>query len=497
MDLVPGGEARSQRSLLFDALAAVQGFYTACLGTDTGRDARSYLDGRGLGRAIDSFGLGYAPPQSAHLLAFAARRGFTEELLMEAGVVVRGADGAARDRMRGRVVFPILDETERVVAFGGRILQTPADRELPKYLNSPETPLFNKRRLLFALSRARKAGHKRLLVMEGYTDVIASHLAGVTNAVATLGTSLTPDHARLLRRQSPDGIVLLFDGDPAGRAAAERAIAELGSEDLPVQVAIMAGQKDPADLVQTEGPAALERIVAGSRDALDFKLDAVRQRNDPATDVGVARCVEECLELVRACANPVRREAMTQRVAASFHLSAETLRRRLEAVKPRAARASSSGPAVVAAVSAPLPPGRRSLAEQELVAALIKDPSLLGEVPDGLLEEPVSTRILAVLGSLTQEGPRDPARIIVDLMTSAGDDPTMAAGIADLVAVGERITDPAEWVKQNMGFLTRDNRQRTLVNLRTDLREAEGRQDTDRVLELKKQIFEQLRQNRT
>jgi hypothetical protein len=163
------------------------------------------------------------------------------------------------------------------------------------------------------------------------------------------------------------------------------------------------------------------------------------------------------------------------------------------AVKPRAAQAApeqaSAGPAK--------PPGARSRAESDLLAALIKEPALLSQVPDGILVDPLSRRILADLVTLTQEGPKDPTRVVIELMTSAGEDPIVAAALADLVSISDRITEPAEWVRQNLQYLDRDNRKKTLVNLKSDLREAEGREDPGRVLELKKQIFEQLRQSRT
>ena len=200
----------------YRALADVAAFFQQELGAADAAKARDYLAGRGLTAAIDDWQLGFHP-RAGVLAKFAHDRKLPRDVLEQAGLVKNG-----RELFAGRVMFPIADERGRIVGFGGRLVpgmpmpSSSSDYTPPKYLNSPESPLFNKRRVLFGLHRAKQAGQRRIVVMEGYTDVIACHLAGFTGAVASLGTAFTADHARMIERYAIDGIVLMFDGDRVG-----------------------------------------------------------------------------------------------------------------------------------------------------------------------------------------------------------------------------------------------------------------------------------------
>ncbi|MCA8975710.1 MAG: DNA primase, partial [Planctomycetes bacterium] len=237
----------------YRVLGEVAGFFRAQLDLPRGQRAREYLVSRGLEDAILPWTLGYHPPSGA-LQRFAGERKLPADILEAAGLLRSG-----REAFAGRVMFPIHDERGRVVAFGGRLLpgspeaESVGDYTPPKYLNSPESPFFNKRRLLFGLHHSKRAGVRQLLVMEGYTDVIACHAAGFEGAVASLGTAFTAEHVRLIERYASEGIVLMFDGDRAGRTAAERAMRELVNSRIRVRMVVMsdAGQgiKDPADMV--------------------------------------------------------------------------------------------------------------------------------------------------------------------------------------------------------------------------------------------------------
>jgi DNA primase len=510
-------EERSRRGAVLDALSVVSQYYSACLHGPAGAAAREYLARRGLADAIAPFGLGYAPAQSEPLVAFLRSRKVPLPLAVEGGVLVPRSDGSHTDRFRGRVIFPIQDEAERVVGFGGRILVS--DPELPKYLNSPETPVFNKRRMLFGLSRARRAGHKRLCIMEGYTDVIASHLAGFTHAVATLGTSLTGEHARMLARVAPDGVVLLFDGDKAGIAAAERAIDGLATAELPVLVAILKGEKDPADLVQSSGREGLERILTAARPALEVKIDLVRARHDVRDDVGLAKALEDCLRLVAKSPNPVRQEAMLQALERSFHVPADGLRRKLATLPPPREERVGAEPMAAAAGSParnatgrPEPQGavlaaaehpaetpanvRAQRAEAELLAALCKDPSLAAGVDPGLLPSAHGRRLLAQLVRMAQEGSPDPGRAAAAMFAVSNEDPSIACAVAGIVSLMDRIAHPADCLRQNVRSLARDAEQRTLGRFKSELRLAQEQGDQSLIHELNRKIFDQIRKTR-
>ncbi|MEZ5965342.1 MAG: DNA primase [Planctomycetota bacterium] len=346
-----GGEGRSARTAAAQALGAVNAYFQAALQSGVGEAARSYLDRRGLLAAAEAFGLGFHPP-GGELNRFVRARKLPHDLLQAAGLF--GRDGM-REPFAGRLTFPIVDEAGRIVGFGGRVL---AAGQEPKYLNSPESPHFNKRRLLFGLRQAKEAGVRRLIVVEGYTDVIACHLAGFQGAVATLGTSLTADHARLLLRWATEGVVLLFDGDRAGRQAAERALRELSNVDIEVRIAFLPEGKDPADIL-AEGDEPGQRMRALLAQAEDpvvswFKL--LRERHDLRDAVGAARAAQECAALLSGVENPVRRDTMLRRMAPWFGGDEGALRRLL---RPRGAEAAAeASPATAAAAPQPRRTGK-------------------------------------------------------------------------------------------------------------------------------------------
>jgi DNA primase len=350
-----GQDQRGARTATAQTLATVNAFFQASLQSGAGEAARAYLDRRGLLVAAESFGLGFHP-LGGELLRFAQARKLPVDVLQASGLI--GRDGQ-REMFAGRVMFPIVDEGGRIVGFGGRVL---AAGQEPKYLNSPESPFFNKRRLLFGLRQVKQLAVRKLVVVEGYTDVIACHLAGVTGAVATLGTSLTQDHARLLLRYAHDGVVLLFDGDRAGRQAAERALRELCNVELPVRIAFLDEGIDPADLLQVapggseeataNGRARMAEILAQAEDPIVAWFKLLRQRYDFQDAVASTQAATECAQLLAVVESPVRREAMLRRMAPWFGGDEGALRR---LIKVRGAGGHQSG-ALSPAAAAPAQP---------------------------------------------------------------------------------------------------------------------------------------------
>ena len=260
-------EREERRTGLIDALEAAAAWFEQQLAAPAGREGRAYLVRRGLvGATIAHFRLGWAPAHRTLLKETLLPRGFAEAVLVEAGLlVVPEAGGATYDRFRERVIFPITDRRGRVVAFGGRAM---GDAK-PKYLNSPETPLFHKGAMLYNLAGAREAAHRagRVLVAEGYMDVIALHRAGHGHAVAPLGTALTEEQLGLLWRMAPEPTICL-DGDAAGRRAAARAAERalpLLQPGQSLNFAELPPGEDPDSLLKSEGPAALARVLAATQ----------------------------------------------------------------------------------------------------------------------------------------------------------------------------------------------------------------------------------------
>jgi DNA primase len=253
-------------------------------------DPRAYLAERGITPASrDRFRLGYAPDARDWMTSRARKHGYTVELLERAGLATRGSEpsGPVRDRFRGRLIFPIHDDRGRTIGFGGRILppllqqMAATGKNVAKYVNSPETPVFQKRRVLYASDLARPAARTAgwVAVVEGYTDVIAAHQSGLANVVGTLGTALGDDHVLALRRLA-DRIVLIFDGDQAGQKAADRSLELFLAHDVDVRVLSLPETLDPCDFLVREGGDAFRAMIDRAVDPLDFVIQRAEQRFD-------------------------------------------------------------------------------------------------------------------------------------------------------------------------------------------------------------------------
>ena len=282
----PGAkQAASLREKTFAANQWAAKIFKENLRNSSGRTALKYLLQRGLtDKTIEEFELGFAPDGWTHLVSAAVRDGVSSQLLIGSGLLKERSDGSPFDAFRNRVIFPIQDLGGRIIGFGGRILpgsnttvETPeakaeAEQEGPKYLNTPETTLFSKRETLYALDKSRQTIMKFecAIVVEGYMDVIGCHQAGVGNVVATLGTALTQEHVKLLRRFT-NKLVLVFDSDEAGRRAADRAIELLLKYPVDVHIASVPDGKDPCDYCMTHGGEAFSELIANAPDALEFK----------------------------------------------------------------------------------------------------------------------------------------------------------------------------------------------------------------------------------
>lgn len=384
-------EMSRKRDDLHGVLSELGAWYVERFAGAEGAGARAYIDERGLSAARGPFALGYAPGprEDAGRLRFACADFFRERKIsldvgVELGVLGKSARGYF-DRFRNRVIFPIHDERGRIVGFGGRILPGFESEREPKYLNSPESPVFNKRRLLFGLHQARKRSAKSLLVMEGYTDVIAAQLAGIDGAVATLGTSLTSDHATLLRRFSPDGVTLVFDGDKAGRRAAERAWHALAGEVLTARICLLPDGVDPADLVGSEGAEGMERVLAGSEDALEAWFRLLDARLDLRSHEGRAAATRECQEILGIVTDRARREDLLQRCSARLMITPDALAAGAKPRRAPEAPPSDEPPDYVLEAMAPRKNDACAKARAHLLGALLCEPGLLEDLAESEL----------------------------------------------------------------------------------------------------------------
>ncbi len=300
--------AASRRQALHRANEEAAGLYHQVLQEGReGEEARTYLEKRGIDQdAAALFGIGYAPGYPDFLLRRMAR-GFSPEILLEAGLAVRDPTGGIRDRFRGRITFPVHDLSGRAVGIGARILPGRREEDGPKYLNSPETPVYKKGEVLYNLHRAKGAVTKsgEAFVVEGYTDVIALVRAGVEQAVATCGTALGEGHFRLLSRFARR-MVLAFDSDEAGARAAERAFEF--QERFPVQpvVLILPEGLDPADFVGRRGGEALRELAAEAKPLVEYMIRRSVSRQDLSTVEGQTTAVAQALPILEGLGEPVR-----------------------------------------------------------------------------------------------------------------------------------------------------------------------------------------------
>ena len=287
-------------------------FFYAQLSTPQGGAARDYMAKRRIGPATaKNFGIGFAPDTWDSLEKAMREKGYTDFELFDAGLVRKGNKGGYYDTFRNRLMFPVIDVRGNVIGFSGRIL---GDGE-PKYMNSPETLVFNKSRNLFALNLAKKSKSGYIILSEGNIDVVSLHQAGFDSAVASLGTSLTPEQARLLSRYT-NQVIIAYDNDGAGIKAAQRAIGILEKLDLKVKVLRLEGAKDPDEFIKRKGPEAFRKLLEGSENQIDYRLREVTSRYDLSVDEQKVDFLKEATELVARLPGTVERQVYAMRVAA-------------------------------------------------------------------------------------------------------------------------------------------------------------------------------------
>lgn len=305
-------------------------FFHSCLMSEQGRQAYEYLISRGRDRkTIRHFGLGYAPAGWDGLLNHLRAKGFSDNDMLEANVVTKGKYGL-HDRFSNRVIFPIIDLRGNVVAFGGRAL----DDKGAKYLNSSDTPVFKKSKTLFALNFAKTSKRPGLILAEGYMDVIAIHQAGFDNAVATLGTALTEEQARLIS-QYAERVVLAYDSDGPGQAATKRAMNIFDEVGVKVSVLSMTGAKDPDEFIKKYGAERFAMLLDNSRNPVEFELSKLRTTYDTAQADGKVGYLKEACKLFAGIRNPVEREVYITQTASELAISPQAIKAQIENLDKR------------------------------------------------------------------------------------------------------------------------------------------------------------------
>ncbi len=309
---------RGKRSRLLELNREAARFFRARLLEPAGAPAQAYVEKRGIVPMVNRFGLGYAPDSWQALTDAMVKKGYTRQELVDAGLARVGKSGGLYDYFRGRLMFPVIDVRGSVIGFSGRIL---SDGE-PKYLNSPDTLVYSKSRSLFALNLAKKSKSGYILLAEGNIDVVSLHQAGFDSAVASLGTSLTSDQARLMSRYTQQ-VIICYDADDAGRKAAQRAIGILQPLDLKINVVQIPGAKDPDEFIQAKGPTAFKNLIERSGNQAEYRLEQTAGEYDLTTDEGRVGYLKAAAKLVASFPGSVEREIYGIRAAEKAGVSKE------------------------------------------------------------------------------------------------------------------------------------------------------------------------------
>lgn len=292
---------------------------------------RRYLLGRGLSKAtITNFGMGFALPSWDSLMNAMLEKGYTKRELLDVGLCVANDKGKIYDRFRNRVIFPIIDLRGNVIGFGGRVL----DDSKPKYLNSPDSIVYNKSRNLFAMNLVKKSKAGKIILTEGYMDTISLHQAGFDYAVASLGTSLTEEHARLMSKYTKE-VILSYDSDAAGVNAAQRAIGILSKVGLSVKVLRMAGAKDPDEFIKKYGKTAFQKLLDGSENQIDYRILQIQQKYDLKDDEQKVAYLQEAAQLIARLQSPVEREVYGGKAAAAAGFDKKVMNEEVERQRRR------------------------------------------------------------------------------------------------------------------------------------------------------------------
>ena len=329
------GESRKKARMLALNKEAARFFYSQ-LSTPAGQAAVEYMMRRGISPATAKrFGLGMAPDTWDSMRNAMREKGFTDFEMLDAGLVRRSKAGGFYDAFRNRLMFPVIDVRGNVIGFSGRIL---GEGE-PKYINSPETLVFNKSRNLFALNLAKKSKSGYIILSEGNIDVVSLHQAGFDSAVASLGTSLTPEQARLISRYT-DQVIIAYDSDGAGLKASQRAIGILEKLDIKVKVLRLEGAKDPDEFIKYKGPEAFRKLLEGSENQLDYRLKNILDKYDLTVDEQKIDFLREASELAARIPDAVKRQVYSMRIASLSGMKEEVISADVERRRKRIVNAA-------------------------------------------------------------------------------------------------------------------------------------------------------------
>ena len=372
------------RMKIYEANREAARFFHNALNSPEGREGMAYLTDRGLSPGvIRRFGLGFAPDSWSALYDHLRRKGYDDDLLVQANLVTRRSKGGCYDRFRKRVMYPIIDLRGNVVAFGGRRLR---DEDSPaKYINTSDTPVYKKSHMVYAMNLAKNSKEDNLILCEGYMDVIALHQAGFDNAVAACGTSFTDEQAKLLSRYTKE-IIVTMDADAAGQKSTDRTIGILRQTGVTVRVLRLPEAKDPDEYIRRFGPERFRNLLSGAGNEIEYQLQSALAKYDVSTTNGKLQYLREAAAILAAVDDSIARSLYATRLSETYEVSLESIEREIKAIdrKRRATEKKKAAAKIVSGTAAPdrINPQRvanlgAAVAEESILNILMLHPALL------------------------------------------------------------------------------------------------------------------------
>jgi len=408
-------QAYEKKKRLYELHREAANYYYKILKTN--KPARDYLMKRGISQeTIREFGLGYASEEWTRLTEFLSSKGFSMEELLDSGLVLASESKRHYDRFRSRIMFPIVNPRGQIVGFGGRLMVT--DQNGPKYLNSPETSIFSKSYELYNLNHCKNYMETgRLLIVEGYMDVISLYQKGIKNTVAALGTAFTPFHGKILERYANE-VIIAFDGDSAGKSATEKAMNILKKTSLNVKILNLPTNEDPDSFVQKYGQQGFEESVAKALTIIEYELELLKSLNDLSQTDGRLRYGNEAIKILRQLETSVEIDYYSKMVAGETGINQEVIRREVMRSKTRADNpAQVIKPSRSGVITQKIPKAYQK-AQELAIRYCLKRPEIINTFPIDYLTDPFYKDLLLTISETQQTG----IRIEVNQIMSHFDD---------------------------------------------------------------------------
>ena len=422
--------------------------------------ARDYINRRQIVQStVNRFGLGYAPDGNL-LLKHLREQGFSDDEIVESGVAGKSENGDIYDRFRNRLMFPIIDIRKNIIGFGGRVL----DDSKPKYLNSPETAAFNKSYNLFGLNIAKNSSEDYLILVEGYMDVIQLHQHGINTAIATLGTALTPEQSRIIKRHKNE-VIIAYDSDEAGQKATQRAIELLNEDGLRVRVLTMSGSKDPDEYIKTNGVGAFRKLITDSQEQIEYKIMKLKSRYNLDDISQKSEYVSLAAKEFITIKSPVEQELYVKKISAETGVSPESIfaeMARLKAIADKNKSISNfrSQSAIRTAKPLDLERSRCKEAQKLVLNIMCYNKKQAKYIMENLAEadfDEETARLFSSIKAIRQSGAEPDARIIVSSM------PDVALA-AEILHDDKNIDDPEKAARQSVQIILNYNKAKILRN---------------------------------